>query len=84
MSPLVVLVTGSSTGLGPFSHEARDSADHQLFSYPETGRALVDEAVAAGHTVVATLRTPSVLNSIAVKFGPNRLLVLALEVTQKD
>ena len=84
MSPLVVLVTGSSTGLGPFSQDARDSSDLQLFSYPEIGRALVDEALNSGHTVVATLRTPSVLDSLAATFGPNRLFVLALDVTQKD
>ncbi|ORY89328.1 NAD-P-binding protein [Leucosporidium creatinivorum] len=48
------------------------------------GRALVDAALARGDIAIATLRKPSVLDDLKLQYGPERLLVLPLDVTEND
>ncbi|KAH9912964.1 NAD-P-binding protein [Epithele typhae] len=44
------------------------------------GLELTRRALAAGDTVVATLRTPAALSSLSAAYGPDHLLVLPLDV----
>ncbi|GAA6001648.1 hypothetical protein JCM10207_002247 [Rhodosporidiobolus poonsookiae] len=48
------------------------------------GRCLVDAVLAQGDIAVATLRKPSVLDALKAEYGPDRLLVLPLDVTKQD
>lgn len=45
------------------------------------GRAFAEHALARGHNVIATARTPSALDDIAAR-APDRVLALALDVTR--
>ncbi|GAA0449455.1 short-chain dehydrogenase/reductase [Paractinoplanes deccanensis] len=47
------------------------------------GRAVVEEALVAGHRVVATARKPAALDDLAAKFG-DRLMAVALDVTDPE
>jgi NAD(P)-dependent dehydrogenase (short-subunit alcohol dehydrogenase family) len=47
------------------------------------GRAFAEHALAHGHNVVATARTPSALDDIVAQ-APDRVLALALDVTRAD
>ncbi|KAL4248907.1 short-chain dehydrogenases/reductases (SDR) family protein [Abortiporus biennis] len=48
------------------------------------GRALVEELLASGERVVATLRKPSALASLAERYPTTQLLILPLDVTRND
>jgi NAD(P)-dependent dehydrogenase (short-subunit alcohol dehydrogenase family) len=43
---------------------------------------MTEVALEKGDKVVATLRTPSMLNDLTTKYGPDQLLILKLDVTQ--
>jgi NADP-dependent 3-hydroxy acid dehydrogenase YdfG len=45
------------------------------------GRAFAEHAVARGHNLVATARTPSALNDIVAR-APDRVLAMVLDVTR--
>ncbi|KAJ4117604.1 hypothetical protein NW768_010971 [Fusarium equiseti] len=48
------------------------------------GRALVEQVLAAGEIVVATARNPSQLDDLVTKYGPDKILVTALDVTNAE
>ncbi|KAI0029370.1 hypothetical protein K488DRAFT_80217 [Vararia minispora EC-137] len=48
------------------------------------GRAVTELALQEGCNVVATLRTPSMLDDLTAQYEPSRLLVLPLDVSVKD
>ncbi|KAF5024427.1 hypothetical protein F66182_3513 [Fusarium sp. NRRL 66182] len=45
------------------------------------GRCLVEQILASGDTVVATARNPSQLDDLVVKYGPEKIHAVALDVT---
>jgi NAD(P)-dependent dehydrogenase (short-subunit alcohol dehydrogenase family) len=45
---------------------------------------MTEVALEKGEKVVATLRTPSALDDLTAKFGPDKLLVVKLDVTQSE
>lgn len=48
------------------------------------GLAIVEKALAANHTVIATARNPSSLSNLNTKYGPDKLLTLSVDVTNED
>lgn len=48
------------------------------------GRAIVEAALSSGASVIATARSVKSLDTLAEKFGPDRLLALALDVTKES
>ena len=48
------------------------------------GRSLTELALEKGEIVVATARSPAALDDLAQKYPSTRLLVLQLDITQKD
>ncbi|KAF4496232.1 ketoreductase [Fusarium agapanthi] len=48
------------------------------------GRALVEKILESGDVVVATARNPSQLDDIVAKYGPDKILATALDVTDFD
>ncbi len=48
------------------------------------GRAIVEAALSSGASVIATARSVNSLDALAAKFGPDRFLALALDVTKES
>ncbi|KAJ4005641.1 hypothetical protein NW752_002477 [Fusarium irregulare] len=48
------------------------------------GRALVEEILSSGEIVVATARNPSQLDDLVTKYGPDKILATALDVTSAE
>lgn len=48
------------------------------------GRAIVEKVLSAGHTVIATARNPSSLSDLVSKYGSDKVLTLAVDVTKED
>ncbi|KAK4460376.1 oxidoreductase boa17 [Cladorrhinum samala] len=48
------------------------------------GRAIVEAALASGASVIATARSAKSLDALAEKFGPDRFLALALDVSRES
>ncbi|KAM0338119.1 hypothetical protein ACHAPU_011447 [Fusarium lateritium] len=48
------------------------------------GRSLVEQVLASGDAVVATARNPSQLSDLVTQYGPEKILAIALDVTNAD
>ncbi|ORY89327.1 hypothetical protein BCR35DRAFT_174519 [Leucosporidium creatinivorum] len=81
MAPRVVLITGERE-----SRIFRALTDIRSSTGSSTGfgRLLVESVLAQGDIAIATLRKPSVLDDLKAQHGPEKLLVLRLDVTKKE